>query len=693
MLISYNWLKEYIDFKESPEAIADILTMSGLEVESYKTLDGGDVILELNVTPNRADCLSVIGVARDVSAVLKKKLTLPEINDFKSDSDAGFKVEIIDKRLCHRYCGIIINGVKVAPSPDWMQKRLNSSGIRPINNVVDITNYVLLEFGQPLHAFDLKKLKGDKIIVRAADEPEAITTLDGVERTIPAGSLLICDAEGPVALAGVMGGEGSAVFDTTTDILIESAWFDPSSIRVTSKQTGLRSESSFRFERQTDIDGVKNAALRAVSLMMELCGGRVSGVIDNYPTRYEAPQIALTREKVQGFLGVQITGDEIEDILKRLDFKVERQTGDFIATPPSFRRDIELEADLIEEVARIYGYNNIPSVMPEVALAINNESDKHRKLGELRHSLRYAGFTETINYSFTTREDFTLLDIPAGDERRKVVTVKNPLQKDFDILRTFLLPSLLRNLKYNISFSAKEVNIYEISTVFFETGNGFPAERLKLAVLSYSSGGKKLYTEPAAHFYRIKGQLEPILSGLRCVKYELRPSNEDFLENDQSADVFIGDEKIGFFGLLSAETAARFEMIDDKPDIAVFEMFIDKTDAPIEHERAIPMFSTNLMFKYPSIERDIAIVVDDAYQSGDIINLIKTEHLDPERLIESVEIFDHYKGKNIPEGKKSLAFHIVYRARERTLLESEIDALHAEIVRHIISKTGGALRA
>ncbi|MBF0517089.1 MAG: phenylalanine--tRNA ligase subunit beta [Nitrospirae bacterium] len=693
MLISYNWLKDYINFTESPEAVADVLTMAGLEVEGLKKQADGDVILELNVTPNRADCLSVIGVARDVSTVLKKKLILPEISDFDNatdviNKDVKIKVEILDTNLCHRYCGIVINGVKIAPSPDWMQLRLQTAGIRPINNIVDITNYVLLEYGQPLHAFDKSKLKGDVIIVRAAEKPEAITTLDGIQRTVPAGTLLICDASAPLAIAGVMGGAGSAVTEATTDIFLESAWFDAASIRVTSKQTALRSESSFRFERQTDIEGVKRAALRAASLMIDYCVGCVSEVIDNYPTRYSAQQIVLNYKKVQSFLGVQISEDEIVAILSRLDFKVERQNGSIVVTPPSFRRDIELEADLIEEVARIYGYNNIPAVMPQLSLSINNVSDKHKKLAELRQSLRYAGFTETINYSFTTNDDFTLLDIPEGDERRNAVTVKNPLQKDFNILRTSLVPSLLRNLKYNISLGAKEVYIYEISTVFFDSGSGFPHERLKLAALSYSSGGKRLYAEPAAHFYRIKGLLESVLSGLRCMNYELRQSNEGFLADGQSADIFIGDDKAGFLGLITAEIAARLDMTDEKPDIAVFEM-----EKIISDNESVPVYRTNLMHKFPPIERDIAIVVDDACHSCDIGNIIKNESLDPEHLIESVEIFDHYRGKNIPEGRKSLAYHIVYRSQDRTLLDSDVDTLHAEIVKSVMTKTGGTLRA
>ncbi|MBF0457798.1 MAG: phenylalanine--tRNA ligase subunit beta [Nitrospirae bacterium] len=711
MLISYNWLKEYIDLtKTSPAEVADILTMSGLEVESLNKQGDGDVILELNVTPNRADGLSVTGVARDVAAVLNKELKLPQTEAYEDTEGAGFRVDIIDTNLCHRYCGIVINGIKIAASPDWMQNRLNASGIRPINNVVDITNYVLLEFGQPLHAFDLSKLRGDTIVVRADDKPQAITTLDGVERTVPAGTLLICDAAGPVALAGVMGGQSSAVTDATTDIFIESAWFEPASIRVTSKLTGLRSESSFRFERQTDIGGVKKAALRAASLIMEHCGGRVSELIDYYPNKYTAPPIVLSSEKVQKFLGVEIAENEIEDILSRLGFKINRRVNDYLVTPPSFRRDIELEADLIEEIARIYGYNNIPAVMPELSLAVNVVSDKYRKLAELRHALRYAGFTETINYSFTTTEDFTLLDIPEGDERRKVVTVKNPLQKDYNILRTFLLPSLLRNLKYNISLGAKEVNIYEIGTVFFDVGADFPVEQLKLAVLSYSGRGKKLYSEPAEHFYRIKGLLEPV-SGIRYVNYKLRQSNEGFLDSCQSADICIGDsDKVGFLGLLSAEIAAKLDMIDDKPDIAVFEIDLFEarretaqrrihgaaTFPPLKgagQTRRVEPLGYKSFSKYPPIERDIAIVVDDACQSIDILNLIKAEHLDPGHLIESVEIFDHYKGKNIPEGKKSLAFHIVYRSNERTLVESEIDRLHAEIVNYVTSKTGGALRA
>ncbi|MBF0321194.1 MAG: hypothetical protein HQL01_15480 [Nitrospirae bacterium] len=384
----------------------------------------------------------------------------------------------------------------------------------------------------------------------------------------------------------------------------------------------------------------------------------------------------------------------------RLGFNIERQENDYLATPPSFRRDIELEADLIEEIARVYGYNNIPSVMPEVSLAINKVSDKHKNLGQLRDFLCYAGFTETINYSFAAKEDFELFDIPTEDERRKAVTVINPLQRDYGILRTFLLPALLRNMKYNIGFGAKEVNIYETGTVFFDMGSGFPRERHKLAVLSYSSGGKKLYPEPAAHFFSIKGLLESILTRFRCVNYESKPSVELFLENGQAVDIFIANEKVGFLGQLSAETAMGFEIIDDKPDIAVFEIYIDKIisevkdekDAGIGHKKIELLYSTNLMIKYPSIERDMAIVVDEACQSGDIINLIKSEHLDPERLIESVEIFDQYKGKNIPDGKKSLAYHIVYRSKERTLLDSEIETLYTGIVKYVIDETGATLR-
>ncbi len=481
MLVSFEWLKEFVDISVSPKDISDTLTMIGLEVEGQKIIDG-DVVFEVNVTPNRPDCLSIIGIAREISAVYKYSLKLP-ICDIKPGLPVSdFIVEIKDPDLCNRYAGRVISGVKITDSPAWLKKKLEKSGIRSINNVVDVTNYVLLEFGHPLHAFDADLLRGRKIIVAKPDTlksssgVEKIKTLDGTEREIPGDTLLIRDAERAVAIAGVMGGANTEVSSDTKNIFLESAWFLPASVRRTSKKLGLSTESSYRFERGTDIIFLEKALNRAALLIQELAGGKIYEIIDAYPVKYETESFSVRYEKINNLLGIYLSKTDILDILNRLGI-VSEDRGEYLTvTPPSNRRDIRTGCDIAEEVARIYGYNNIPVTNPGTPLSSGILNKRAIYLERIRHSIRSSGFNEVINFSFSNPSHPELLMLSDSDMRRNFVSISNPLSQDECLLRTTLIPALINNLIYNLDRGMKDIRIFEISKVFINAGKTLPEE-------------------------------------------------------------------------------------------------------------------------------------------------------------------------------------------------------------------------
>ncbi len=706
MLLPFEWLKEFIEINETSEEVAHLLTMAGNEVESIEGVDDGeifelkipqsrpdDVVFEVNITPNRSDCLSVIGVARELSAITKRPLNTPIASMIKESFNSDFKIEILDVELCNRYTGRIIKDVKVGESPEWMMKRLKAAGIRSINSIVDITNYVLLEFGHPMHAFDLSKLKGNTIRVKVAGDGQKIITLDGIERNLPDDALLIWDGERPVAVAGIMGGLDTEVTEKTVNIFLESAYFNPSSIRKSSKLINLKSESSYRFERGTDILGIETALNRASQLIIDICGGKPSQTIDVYPKRYITNEIALSNEKVNKVLGAKISEDVIEDIFTRLNFQANKQEKGFIIIPPSYRRDVEIEEDLIEEIARIYGYDRIPSKMPEITPSAKIDRKTNFNLNSIRDTMRIYGFTETINYSFMSEDDFSLLNIHDDDIRRDAVFLKNPLKKEQSLMRTFLLPTLIDNMVHNLNFGISDINLYEIANIFFKTEDILPNERLKLCAISFNEKKPELYKDPSHPFFSIKGIIEGINENLRIYDYSFVPSKEPFLIKEQSSDIYVNLKNesgeidniiLGFMGILSPDIIMNIPIKIGKPVIAVFEIFLDTLfnaeSEPLKF-KSIP--------KYPSIERDLALIVDDGLSSKEIVDLIKSY---PDDLIESVSVFDFYKGKNISVGKKSLAFHITYRSKEKTLTDDVIDSLHKKIVYRVIKETTGNLR-
>lgn len=719
MRVPYEWIKEFVDISAKPDQVSEKLTMIGFEVEGAESVHD-DIVFEVNVTPNRPDCLSMIGIARELSAAYKKPLKIPphEIKGEQPISD--FSVEILNPELCNRYAGRVITGVRISDSPEWLTARLKKCGIRSINNIVDITNYVLLEFGHPLHAFDADTLKGKKVIVSTPDSfkktqekpppqcpplvrggiggvnahlndsPETtelktkIKTLDGIEREIPGDSLLIWDAENPVAIAGVMGGSETEVTDKTKNIFLESAYFDPFSVKKTSKKIGLVSESSYRFERGTDIQFMEKALNRATLMIQEIAGGTIHEIIDAYPVKYVPEPVEVKYERINKILGIHLLQTGMLEILERLGIRTEIRKDVFNVYPPAHRRDIKRESDVAEEIARIYGYNSIPTTIPRSPLSLGRLNKKAINVNGTRDAMRKAGFTEVINYSFMGISSLDMIGIPDSDRRRKTISISNPISQDECLLRTTLIPALIRNLKYNLDRGMKDIRIFEIARVFVDTGESLPLEELRLGGIFYRDKYPSLWKEDARGFFITKGALESLFEELEIRGYSFSPSSEPFLHLGQASDMYVSDSCIGYLGVLGPDVVEKLDLKKQKPEIVLFELNLDLLLTCIPDSiqySSIP--------KFPAIERDIAIVFDETIPSSQIKEIIKSFLTD---LIEDVSVFDYFKGGNIPEGKKSLAFNIIYRAKDRTLRDEEVEELHTSLINYLFEKTGGELR-
>jgi phenylalanyl-tRNA synthetase beta chain len=693
MRVSLDWIKDYVKIDAEPGAIAEKLTMTGLEVEAVEHIDG-DVVFEVNVTPNRADCLSIIGIARELSASYGLPLVFPDLNIVAESTPLDFNIEIAQPELCPRYAGRIIHNLKVGPSPEWMKKRLEKCGIRSINNVVDVTNYVLLEFGQPLHAFDLSTLKGSMIRVGtpaavAGQSSMKFKTLDGSERDIPGDSLLIWDGERPVAVAGVMGGLDTEVTESTRDILIESACFEPTSVRRTSKTLGLKTDASYRFERGVDIKALKKALERAALLMKELAGGDICGKIDIYPRRFHPGEIHVRFDRVNKLLGLSLSPETILDCLQGLGLDITEQPGSgFIVKIPPFRQDITMEADIIEEVARFYGYDKIPVELPEAIIGGTGQREKVYSTGvrrDIRQSFLKSGFNEAINLSFMGSQDLDMLSIPQDDARRRLVKVMNPLREEEAYMRTSILPALLRNLVHNVSHGNRDLRFFEMSRVFEgKEWGSLPSEKECVAAVYFREKAKSLYKEETPEFYIVKGTIEAMLAGIGVHNVSYVRSGEPFLHPGRSADILIDGRKIGFIGALSPEVTDRLDIKAAKPTIIVLEMDIAAIISASQRK-----ITYKHLPKYPYVERDTAIILDANIEAAAIIGHLKSYS---SGMIEDITIFDVYQGKGIEEGKKSVAFNVRYRSQEKTLTDAEVEKLHSALVEHLIAKTAGQVR-
>ncbi len=680
MLVPVQWLKEFVDFSMSAQELADALTMAGLET----ALEEED-ILEIDITPNRGDCLSILGVAREVAALMGAKVKMPEVQPEES-----FRPEFtvrIGSPLCRRYAGRIIKGVRVGPSPEWMVRRLEACGLRSINNIVDVTNYVLLEMGHPLHAFDLNTLRDATIRVDIMKQKGRFRTLDGAERQIPPEALMIWDGKGPVAIAGIMGGEETEVRDDTTDIFLESAYFEPTSIRRTSRALGLRTESSIRFERGTDIEGLITALDRAAYLISSIAGGQVSERIDVYAHPKEPTEVNLREGFLKAHLGIELSIQEARDCLQRLGFEVKERTETSIAVMvPSYRNDVRIEVDLVEEIARAKGYQSIPSRVPEADISGEGLSEQRKCLNTIRQLLVNEGFFEAVNYSFIDPKHLDALGIASGDIRRRFLQMENPLSTEQSIMRTFLLPGLIESLARTLARGVKEVRLFESGRVFIakDSPDELPDESVHLAAILYQRKGHRLWQSDIDMFYQIKGVLEKVLHLLGVQNYTFEPSSESFLHPGRSGTVLVQGVALGYTGVLSPETKRAYDLDSYKEDIGVFE---------VDLSHVLNYRTTKKTFKhlprFPYVQRDISVLLPRDRTVAQALEFIKSF---PSEYIEHCWVFDLYEGKSIPEGFRSVGISVVYRAKDRTLTEEEVEALHQAILKGLLETTGARLR-
>ena len=671
---------------EDTSGIFELGSEAPVGVDIRKALSLEDVIFDLEVTPNRPDCMSMVGIAREVAALTGKTLHLPqvEVSEKGPPIDGNARVMINDSAVCPRYTARVIKGAKVADSPLWMQRRLLAAGARPINNIVDVTNYVLLELGQPLHAFDLNLLGEKTIVVRLAHHGELITTLDGVDRQLDDQSLVIADTSKPVALAGVMGGGDSEVTERTSDVLIESAYFEPTSILRTSKRLGIRTEASSRFERGTDHEGTKLAVERAAWLMSELSGGVVAaGDIDVYPNPISPVSIDLRPERVNQLLGTQIAKNETVEILKKLEMEIE--DNDVLKVRvPSFRRDLEREIDLIEEIARIHGYWKIPSALPagggmDAGLTIGQRLEER-----VTDSLSAQGLMEVWTDSFMRVEDLDCMRVPQGDRLRDLVTLVNPLAETGEVMRTTIVPGLLRVAARNINRGIKDLALFEQGRVFFAGEPGeLPVERQCVDILL--SGEKGTYgwggDEREVDYYDLKGLVENLRAALKVKDLRFESGDCPCMMPGTCAEVAVGEHTVGYLGRLHPEVADAFHIAGEFyiAELAL-EPLLDASEAGHEYRP---------LGRFPSVKLDIAVVVDEELAGSSVGDSI---YRNGGEFLQSVRLFDLYHGPQIPHGKKSLAYALEFASTERTLTDEETRVELERIIDTLREEFGAQIR-
>jgi phenylalanyl-tRNA synthetase beta chain len=695
MNISYNWLRELTATTLEPRELAGRLTMVGMAVDAVHEA-GDDFTLDFDLTSNRPDCLSHLGIAREVAVMEGTPVRLPQAEPSRVGGSARelTAVEIQDTGLCPRYAARVVRGVKIAPSPEWLVKRLEAIGQRPINNVADITNYVLHEQGQPLHAFDLRKLTGQRIVVRRARAGERLRTLDGVERELDEQMLVIADAARAVALAGVMGGLETEITDETTDVLIESAYFDAPSVRRTSKLLGLHTEASHRFERGTDYEGVLRAQERCVALICELAGGTATeDAIDVYPQPLPQAEVSLRPSRVKALSGVEVSTDDIKRILTGLGFAAEsdeERSARLRFVAPTWRVDIEREEDLVEEVVRHAGYDKIASELAPSSMAGEYNPGEGRKRA-LRRTLSTLGFDEAISFSFIDAahdERFELIPdfVQAGEAAERFVTLTNAIIEGATRMRPTLLPGLLDAVQHNFHHGTRDVQLFEVGRVFAANSErgALPLEQEALAIV-LSGGAIEAGRAGAVReldFYDLKGALEAIVDAMKLRRLRFADARVKHLRAGQSASVSTEDNQaLGFIGRLDEKVAVEYKF---RQPVYVAE---------INLSRLLVMEETPVLYRplarYPGIDRDVSLLVDRRITYDDLESAARDEGLADLR---EVKLVDVYEGANLPEGKRSVTLRLEYRADERTLRDEEVDEMHARIRAAFEQKFGAQLR-
>jgi phenylalanyl-tRNA synthetase beta chain len=656
-----------------------------------KALNLGDTVLDIGITPNRSDCLSIIGMAREIAALTGTSVKYPEIaiKEIPEELAGITSVKIEDPDLCPRYTARILKNVKIGPSPFWMKQRLEAVGLRAINNVVDVTNFVMMEFGQPLHAFDYRFLEEGRIVVRRSRAGEPFISLDGKERTLRPDTLMICDGKKPVAIGGIMGGLNSEVKDDTETILLESAYFQPSSIRKSARWLGMGTDAAFRFERGIDPDGVVRALNRSAQLIAETSGGDVCrGIVDEYPAPIEVPQaIPLRIGRVNGILGSNLDEGEIVNVLINLGMTVSMtdEAGTYRVDPPSYRVDISREIDLIEEVARLVGYDQIELKLPQVSVKPLVRETRQVLDEKIRQILNGCGFSEVIHYSFITPKSCELLKIPEDDERSRMLRIANPLTDDQAVMRTTLVYSLLDTMRSNANNGCYNLKIFETGKIFIDRGRGeqpFEKERLGGVITGLAYDDFWHLKEAPADFFSIKGVVEDLFDALRLsgISYDATHT-EPFLHPGRSCTVSINQEPVGLLGELHPDVQAAMDL---RNRALVFELDMD---ALCRHFTGLVNYRE--VSKYPAITRDVAFLIRNDIESAEIMRL---GSLSGEELLEKINVFDIYIGGGIPEGMKSLGVRFSYRSPGKTLKDEEVNEVHRAIVSGIVSATGAKIR-
>lgn len=670
MKISLNWLRDYIGIDLSAEQIAETLSDLGLPYEGIEHL-ADDAVIDVEVTTNRSDCLSFIGVARELAAASGKPLKIPAVDLPESQKDVTqiASVEILEPQLCGRYTARIIEGVKVGPSPDWLVKRLETVGLRSVNNVVDATNYAMMETGQPPHAFDYNKINDGKIIVRKALAGERIVSIDGTKCDLTADMLVIADPKGPVAIAGVMGGLETEVSESTTTILLEDAYFTPVSVRTTSRKLSLPSEAAFRFERIVDIEMIDWASKRTAQLITMVAGGKVAkGVLDVYPKKPAPKQATLRLSRLNKLLGIEVPAEEVVKILSALSFKPNLKNDSIVCSIPSWRHsDVYREVDLIEEVARIYGYNKIPTNQ-KIKIEVMPLDVRQKLTRAIGTYLNGCGFYETINIGFIDNSVAELFTEPADSEHLSVTDVS---RKGANLLRRTLIGSLLAVLKTNLNVKNSPCRIFEIADTFVPTGqkDALPLEQTKLALVSDGS------------LSDLRGVIEGLVKTVdRDAEMLFIPA--DFFWAQAGAQIIVNGKTIGSAGIVSRTVSEKFDFKDLAPVAAELDF-----ESLLSLHKGI--VKTKPIPRFPAIQRDLSIVVDENTRWADIHDAVKRKA--PAEL-EKIKFVGIYCGKGISSGKKSVTLSLRFRDEDGTLTHDSVDRFQADILQSLADSVNAELR-
>lgn len=646
-----------------------------------------ETVLDLEITPNRPDCLSIIGIARELAALYGTTLKWPKIDLPESGTavETLTQVAVEDTDACPRYTARMLTNIQIAPSPAWMQQRLTLAGIRPINNVVDITNYVMLECGHPLHAFDHSLLAEGRIVVRRARAGEKMQTLDEVERELTPEMLVIADAERSVAVAGVMGGAGSEIRDTTATVLLESACFEPLRTRATSRQLALATDSSYRFERGVDAQTVDWASRRAAALMAEHAGATVAtGVIDQYPNSVIGREVACRWDFVRSLTGMDVTNERIRQILSALEMPIREDGADrFVVQVPTFRGDIERDVDVVEEVARVHGLDQVPTPAPQARLIPGASDEPVRAMMALKDNLAGLGLREIMNYSLTAP---ALLDLFDDSDRERRIVLPHPISADQSVLRPSLVPQLIETLGRNHSRQLPEALFFEAGRVFWRDGTGNYAEEDRVSIGLMGPVGRGPYTrratiEPAEMFAWTKGVLEGLFTAQGLEGMEMRAADHPYAQPGQSVEVVLGGEVIGVLGLLRADIRRQWRWSDPVGFAELKTAALIGQYGAITPAQAVPV--------YPAISRDMALVVDAGISHADVVAVIRAN---AGTALEKVEIFDIFEGEAIGAGRKSMAYSVTYRSAERTLTDEDANAYHDRVKDAIRSELNVTIR-